>query len=161
MVKNLPTVQETWVQFLAQEDPLGKEMATHSSILAWRIPWTEEPGGLQSMGWERVRHDWATNTDRWSLPLASCVTSGTCLHLSELWVMIVPILKAGVRLETMNERVWQGAWHILSAQCRLTLGAAGILIIFLGCRGVIIVRKQDTTLIFFKTNITHSEMHAF
>ena len=49
-VKNLPAVQETWVQFLGQEDPLEKEMATHSSILAWEIPWTEEPGGLPSMG---------------------------------------------------------------------------------------------------------------
>ena len=50
MVKNLPSVQETWVQFLGWEDPLEKEMATHSSMLAWRIPWTEEPGRLQSMG---------------------------------------------------------------------------------------------------------------
>ena len=50
MVKNLPALQETQVQSLGQEDPLEEEMATHSSILAWRIPWTEEPGGLQSMG---------------------------------------------------------------------------------------------------------------
>ena len=50
LVKNLPAVQETWVQSQGQEDPLEKEMATHSSILAWRILWTEEPGGLQSMG---------------------------------------------------------------------------------------------------------------
>ena len=49
-VKHLPAMQEAWVQFLGQEDPLEKEMATHSSILAWRIPWTEEPGGLQFMG---------------------------------------------------------------------------------------------------------------
>ena len=49
MVKRLPTMQETRVRFLGQEDPLEKEMATHSSILAWKIPWTEEPGGLQSM----------------------------------------------------------------------------------------------------------------
>ena len=49
-VKNLPAMQETWVQFLGWEDALEKEMATHSSILAWKIPWTEEPGGLQSMG---------------------------------------------------------------------------------------------------------------
>ena len=55
MVKNLPTMQETWVQFLGWEDPLEKEMATYSSILAWRIPWTEEPGRLQSMGLQRVR----------------------------------------------------------------------------------------------------------
>ena len=57
MVKNLPTVQETWVQSLGWEDPLEKDMATFSSVLAWRIPWTEEPGGLQSIGLQRVRHD--------------------------------------------------------------------------------------------------------
>ena len=56
--KNLPAMQETWVQSLGQEDTLEEDMATHSSILAWRIPWTEEPGGLQSMGSRRVRHDW-------------------------------------------------------------------------------------------------------
>ena len=49
-VENLPAVQETWVQYLGQEDPLEREMATHSSILAWRIPWAEEPGGLEPMG---------------------------------------------------------------------------------------------------------------
>ena len=59
-VRNLPAVQETWVQPLGQEDPLEKEMATHSSILAWKIPWPEEPVGLQSMGSQRVRHDWTT-----------------------------------------------------------------------------------------------------
>ena len=57
MVKKLPTVQETQVRSLDEEGPLEKGMATHSSILAWRIPWTEEPGGLQSMGSQRVRHD--------------------------------------------------------------------------------------------------------
>ena len=61
-LKHRPAMQETWVLSLGQEDPLEKEMATHSSILAWRIPWTEGPGGLQSMGSQRVRHDWATNT---------------------------------------------------------------------------------------------------
>ena len=62
-VKNLPATQETQVWSLGQEDdPLEKGMATHSSILAWRIPWTVEPGGLQSMGSQRVRHDWVTNT---------------------------------------------------------------------------------------------------
>ena len=55
-------MRETWVRPLSQEDPLEKGMATHSSILAWRIPWTEEPGGLQSMGSQRVGHDWAINT---------------------------------------------------------------------------------------------------
>ena len=57
IVNNLPAMQETRVQSLGQEDPLEKGMATHSSIPAWRIPWTEEPGRLQSMGLQRVRHD--------------------------------------------------------------------------------------------------------
>ena len=57
MVKSLLAIQETWVQSLGGKDPLEKEMATHSSILAWRIPWTEESGGIQSMGSQRVGHD--------------------------------------------------------------------------------------------------------
>ena len=65
LVKNIPAknlhamqeTQETWFRSLGQEDPLEKEMATHSCILAWRIPWTEEPGGLESMGVQRIRHD--------------------------------------------------------------------------------------------------------
>ena len=60
VAQNLPAMWETWVQSLGslgQEDPLEKEMATHSSILAWKIPWTEELAGLQSMGWQRVGHD--------------------------------------------------------------------------------------------------------
>ena len=62
MLKYLPAMQETRVQCLGQEDPLEEDMATYSSVLAWRIPWTEEPGGLQSTGSQRVRHDRATNT---------------------------------------------------------------------------------------------------
>ena len=56
-VKDLPAMQETQVQSLGQADPLEKEMATHCSIFAWRVPWTGEPGGIQSMGSKRVRHD--------------------------------------------------------------------------------------------------------
>ena len=56
-VKHLPAMRETWVRYLGLEDPLEKEMATHSSILAWKIPWTEEPGRLQSMGSQIVGHD--------------------------------------------------------------------------------------------------------
>ena len=56
-VKRLPTMWETWVQSLGREDPLEKEMATHSSMLAWKIPWTEESGRLQSIGSQRVGHD--------------------------------------------------------------------------------------------------------
>ena len=62
LVKNPPAMQETQVQSLGGEDPLEKEMATHSSIPAWKISWIEEPGGLQSMGSQRVRHNWVTNT---------------------------------------------------------------------------------------------------
>jgi len=57
LVKSLPAILETWVQSLGQEDPLEKEMTTHSSILAWRIPWIKEPGGLQPMESQRVGHD--------------------------------------------------------------------------------------------------------
>ena len=56
MIKNLPAMKQTQVRSLGWEDPLEKEMATHSSTLAWEIPWAEEPGGLQSMGSQRVRH---------------------------------------------------------------------------------------------------------
>ena len=55
--KRLPTMRETWVRFLGRADPLEEEIATHSSTLAWKIPWTEKPGRLQSMGLQRVRHD--------------------------------------------------------------------------------------------------------
>ena len=62
MVKNLPAMRETWVWSLGCEDPLEESMANHSSILAWRISWTEEPDRLQSMGLQRAGQDWATNT---------------------------------------------------------------------------------------------------
>ena len=60
MEKNLPAQQETWVRSLGQGDPLEKEIAMHCNILAWKIPWTEEPGRLESIGLHRVRHDWMT-----------------------------------------------------------------------------------------------------
>ena len=62
-LNHLPAMRESWVRSLGQEDPLEKEMATYSSILAWRIPWTEEPGRLQSTGSQRVRHDWGGERD--------------------------------------------------------------------------------------------------
>ena len=98
MAKNLPAMQETQVRSLGQEDPLEKEMATHSSILAWRIPWTEEAGGLQSMGSQRVRHDWATNTDRyfnrWFINISSFFSSQFQLLLPSwgVWASYSPTL---------------------------------------------------------------------
>ena len=67
MIKNLPAMQETQVQCLGQEDTLVKGMATHSSILAWRIPWREEPGGRPSMGLQRVRHTFVSDQHLLSL----------------------------------------------------------------------------------------------
>ena len=72
-VKNLPALLETQVQSLYWEDPLDNGIATHSSILDWRIPWTEEPGVLQSMGSRRVGHNWATNTFMCLLDLYICI----------------------------------------------------------------------------------------
>ena len=67
VIKNSPVIQETWVRSLGQEDPLEKETATHSSILAWEISWTEEPGRLQSMGLQRIRHNLVTKQQQQEL----------------------------------------------------------------------------------------------
>ena len=75
MINNLPAMQETWVWSLGWEDPLEKGMATHSSILVWRIPWTEETGGLQSAGLHRVKHGCATN-------IKTCPTNILCFLFS-------------------------------------------------------------------------------
>ena len=89
-VKNLTALQETQemqVQSLDPENPWKKEMATHSSILAWRILWTEEPGGLQSMELQRARHDWATNTFSFSN------NNGNTLYQNEqYWIYLESIL---------------------------------------------------------------------
>ena len=92
MVKNLPAMEETWVWSLGQKDPLEKEMATHSSTLAWRISWTEEPGRLQSMGSQRVTHYRVTNTttitmygyENWTIKKAECQR----IDAFELWCWI-------------------------------------------------------------------------
>ena len=95
-VKRLPSVWKTWVRSLGQEDPLEKKMATHSSILAWRIPWTEEPGRLQSTGLQRVRHDRMTLLSHSIFPHR--VSGGrncayTSLHCSTyFWNMLVTII---------------------------------------------------------------------
>ena len=86
LIKNLPAMQETRVWF--PEVPLEKGMAIHSSILAWRIPWTEKPGGLQSVGSQRVGHDWATNTHAHIYSMVLCLlhcSTDTC-YMSE-WTL--------------------------------------------------------------------------
>ena len=97
-VKRLPTVRETWVWSLGQEDPLEKAMAPHSSTLAWKIPWTEECSRLQSMGSQRVGHDWVTSlhfsdtmeiqTQVWSL----CLSCLLFLLVSPIWRLIMALL---------------------------------------------------------------------
>ena len=77
MVKNLPTMQETWVRFLDWGDPLEKEMATHSSMLAWRIPWTEVAGRLQSMGSQESRLSDSTTTTQGSNLLRNTPCAGS------------------------------------------------------------------------------------
>ena len=91
VVKNLPATQELqdmWVQTLGQEDPLEKGMATRSSIPAWRIPWTEEPGGLQSMGLQRVGHDWSKSAQELATVagvVSSMSTGPQDVRASEVW----------------------------------------------------------------------------
>ena len=97
MVKSPPAMQETQVQSLGQEDPLEKVIVTHASVLAWRIPWIEEPGGLQSMGSQRVRHDWATEAlskkpSNCGRSLAGQTKLPAIIPLSTLHLMVVPWL---------------------------------------------------------------------
>ena len=99
MVRNLPAMQETQVRSLGQEDPLKKEMATYSNILAWRFPWTEEPDGLQSTRSQRVGHNWVTNThlNQKRLPSAPSVqfsrsVISDSLRLHGLWHARPPCL---------------------------------------------------------------------
>ena len=101
MVKNSPAVQEmeTWVQFLGQEDPLEKEMATLSSILSWKIPLIEEPGGLQSLGWQRVGHKRATRQQQrchWCIQpvgdLCSAKNRERCKHTAT-WLTLHSVVR--------------------------------------------------------------------
>ena len=116
-IKRLPIMRETQVQSLGQEDPLEKEMATHCSTLAWKIPWTEELGRLQSMGLQRVRHNWTT-----SLHFNTELYQIEC-HQSKIWslktfVMISSFIgpedkdyRKCIFELTCNERQdWKGNW---------------------------------------------------
>ena len=89
-LKRLPAMQKTWVRSLGREDPLEKEMATHSNIFAWRIPWTEETGGLQSTGSQRVGHDWATSLHFTSLQALIKSYNVLTQLLSEVGTVISP-----------------------------------------------------------------------
>ena len=96
MVKRLPTMWETWVWSVGWENPLEKEMATHSSILAWKIPWMEEHGRLQSMGWQRVRYNWATSLTHTYIfrfiysTIKNTMWKSKCYLLSCVWLLSTP-----------------------------------------------------------------------
>ena len=123
MVKNLPPMQETQVQSLGQEDALEEGMATHPSILAWRSPWTEEPGGLQSMGSQRVGHDWVINAHA-NLSFVHIYEQRECVGvILDLGVMETkrcgPALKVDHRL--VIKRASQTKWVLRGEKgCELT-----------------------------------------
>ena len=125
-LKHLLPMQETWVRSLCWEDPLEKEMVTHSSILAWRIPWTEEPGRLQSTGSQRVGHDWATSL-HFTYPhkclcwvyifllfnkFFSLTTMGICLHVHSQ----IPLFSSTEKnLDSHLSLIFQSKHHSLKA----------------------------------------------
>ena len=107
MVKRLPAMQETWVQSLGWEDLLEKEMATRSSILAWKIPWMEEPGGLQSVGSQRVRHDWVTSLFLSFLPFSNSAMPLSIFKVISIFLFtVVQVRNVGLM---SSVRRWQ--WH--------------------------------------------------
>ena len=119
MVKNLPAMQETWAGSLGQEDSLEKGMATHSSVLAWRIPWTGKPGVLQSMGSQRVGHDLATNTFIFTRNRQHCSRCGGQLE-------------PGCRLLShLSTHQLTGQWHDSSAPLPSYSGMARVPLPFL------------------------------
>ena len=121
IVKNLPAMQETWVWSLGQEDPLEKGMATHSSILAWKIPETEEPGRLQSMGLQRVGHFWATNTHRPPVVSDKALAHWLCTNefpQRQKVVKQVKCLLGGKRVR-VNRLTWAGLEREFRSCCGL------------------------------------------
>ena len=136
-VKASAAMRETWVQSLGREDLLEKEMATHSSVLAWRIPWMEEPGGLQSMGSQRVGHDWATSLTHSAKEEAS-PTNTNCLESEKIKTKTQP---SKPRMTGKGPRAifwgrsgcftsWQGSGHLgyigivkVKSLCRVRLFA--------------------------------------
>ena len=136
-VKNLPAMQDTQVQSLDQEDPLEKGMATHSSILAWRISWTEEPGGLQSMASQTIGHDWTTNTFFlftvvFIMPLSPQTSYiEQKLHLQMWWqkdcikkcknlpsARLLPRIQVMLKKQWMNE--WMNEWTLFAWHMKCT-----------------------------------------
>ena len=121
MVKSLPVMWETQVQSLGQKDPLEKELTTHSSFLAWRIPWTDDPGGLESMESQRVGHDWVINTQepwiwKWKL-LNKCSALGIEPGSSALQADSLPFEPPGEQADYKLHCAWgeKRRWRLLNS----------------------------------------------
>ena len=120
-IERLPAMQESQVRSLGWEDPLEKEMATHPSILAWRIPWTEEPGRLQSTGSQRVGHDWATShkhTQSWSQEMNVSASGYLCLS-TEVWTLGTNSIQES---KDCIKMLHHGPYH---ASCRMAIWTGG------------------------------------
>ena len=125
LVNNTPAMRETWVQSLGWEDPLEEGMATHSSILAWRIPWTQEPGGLQSMASQKVGHSWMTKHSTQLEQRRSWMRRGTFYEIGSKSAATAeapdcaersPRVKAAA-LSLLNSSLWVPSAHLASAFC--------------------------------------------
>ena len=121
MVKNLPAIWETWVQSLSWEDPLEEGIAIHSSVPAWRIPWTEEPGGLQPMELQRVGHDWETDNSTgvtWTLIWNIYLNIYLSIYLKLLRKWCLCILKESLLYKDKYGNIYgwnYGVWHLLQS----------------------------------------------
>ena len=120
IVKNIPAMQETKLWPLGWEDPLEKGMATHSGILAWRIPWTEEPGGLWFMGSQRVRHNWVTKifilicswdfNMEWVLVLTECYSTSTIKKKKKCWFNWARHFRSWLCPDSISGSQWSICW---------------------------------------------------
>ena len=119
VIKNPPYMQESWVWSLGQEDSPEKEMATHSRILAWRIPWTEEPGGLQSMRSQRVRHDWVTKQQQ-------CMWMHVYVWDSVTESMCVCVCCGGVPLQNTNIKLQTRHLNQVSKHSSCSISISGM-----------------------------------
>ena len=115
-LKRLPPMRETWIWSLGWEDPLEKEMVTHSSILAWRIPWMEEPGRLQSTGLQRVGHNWATSLHFASLNTVdyySAMKKKGILSFVTKWIILEDIILSGINQTPKDKQHFLKKYGIL------------------------------------------------
>jgi len=134
-------MRETWVQFLGWEDPLEKEMATYCSILARRIPWTEEPRGLQSMGSKRVRHNWATNTHFSVSRLLGC------------FYILTIVNNAAIKMDVQIIS-WRSAFSTLGCIPRSEIAASYVNSIFNFFSNCLIIFCSSCTFLYFYQQCT-------